>query len=229
MSLQSLHRLAVTLRLQLDRTTMDVGAPDGGPPVARLVKEGDLRRRLAYDIRTGPELDEPAGQLTSYGALGTDGGVIGVVNPSHGRHRVPDGEIHPLVGLRQGRRADNPAHWTVAQHGLPPLTGEAVGLPTRLTFNRVAEFASHQGLDLWMFDHVTPLHFHYGAKESPGFSVSRSPGRARFEITVHDLRVDRRVPLALLAAISQYVLASPRTEAVDAANIARRLLRRPKK
>jgi hypothetical protein len=221
--LQALTSLEVTFGLHLDRTTMEI-SPPGGVPAARLAKPGEIARRLAYDIFTGPGLSEPSGHLTAYGAVERDGAVIGIVNPSHGR--VPDAEIHPMTGLPYGKRADNPAHWTVTQAGLPPLSGTAVGLATKLTHNRVAEFVSQQGADLWMFDYAAPLHFQYSAQGSAGFSVSRTPGRAKFAVTIHDERIDRRLPLAVLAAIGQYQLASPATEAVGAVNIARRLLRR---
>jgi hypothetical protein len=125
-------------------------SPPGEGPVARFVKPGKIGRRLAYDIFTGPGLSELSGHLTACGALERDGAVIGIVNPSHGRGRVPDAEIHPMEGLPYGKR------------------------------------------------------------------------------TIHDERIDRKLPLAALAAIGQCHLASPGAEAVGAANIARRLLRRRK-
>jgi hypothetical protein len=206
--------------LHLDRTTLDIRPTGESEPVVRLSKPGSLRRRLAYEVFTGPQLQVPAGQVTAGGALDTDGTPLGIVNLTGGR--IPDHDLHPLKGGPVSAIHDNPAKWRVVQPGLPALTGARQGMSTWVRFNPVTAFLERQGLYLWYLGLFAPMRFRYRGPGSPGFTVGLRPTPARFDVTIHDPRIDPRLTFASVAALAQLVMTNPQSEVVDTVALFRR-------
>lgn len=209
--LDSLPSLKVTAIFRLRSSALEVRSPTG-EPVARLHKQGAVRDRVAYDLLTGTELGTPAGRITAAGALDINGSPIGIVNLTAGR--APDDDVHPLRGGPISLVTANPARWGIVQPGLPRLSGRPVGWATRLIFNRLTQTLGNVGFSTWIADYVLPMRFAYSSPDSAGFTIKRHRGRARFTLLIHDPRVDRRVALATLVALIQFVVVSPGTDAV---------------
>lgn len=214
--IQGLTTCAVTVGYRLDQTVLDVWRPEQPRPVARLAKNGPIRARAAYQLFVGPELNQVAGQVSPSGALDVTGAPVGLVNLSGGR--VADGDIHPMSGARHSYVVHNPAQWRIVQTGLPLLTGEAVGRATRMCFNRLTDLGERTGFELPTPDFLVTLHFRYGAPESPGFAVKVSQRKARFDVTIEDPRIDRRLVFACLTAMAALLMWNPKREAVDMAS-----------
>ncbi|MFL6073793.1 MAG: hypothetical protein ACJ73S_10395 [Mycobacteriales bacterium] len=219
-----LDSLRVRASFRVRTSTLDIRSRTG-ELVARLRKEGAVRDRIAYDLLTGADPGTPAGRITASGALDVDGSPLGIVNLTAGS--VPDDEVHPLKGGPIALVAANPASWGVVQPGLPRLSGRPRGLATRLVFNRFTRALGNFGFDTWIADYVLPMRFTYSGRDCAGFTITRHRGRARFTLVIHDPRVDRRVALAALVALIQFVLVSPGTDAVTLLRLFRRR-RRPR-
>ena len=219
-AVQALTAFTVTVGYHRDQTVLDIHQPGAEQPVARMVKAGPIRARAAYELFTGPALDRVAGQLSPSGALHTDGTPVGVVNLSGGR--VADASIHPMSGARHSYVVADPTVWRVVPVGLPPLVGHAADRQTRFCFNRLTKLWEKVGFGIWV-DAFIALTFDFRAPDSAGFRVKRAGGgRARFEVSVADPRIDRRMVLACLAAMAALLTWTPRREAVDAVSPFRR-------
>ncbi|MBM9503952.1 hypothetical protein [Actinacidiphila acididurans] len=211
--LQALGSFSALIGLHRDRTTLDIHPADGVPAVARLTKVGPLRKRAAYELFTGPGLKTPAGQLSASGILDSAGTPVGIVNLSNGK--VPDADIHPLSGGLRDYVVDNPSHWRVVQPGLPALTGRAMDGPTKLFHNAVTDATDKIGIDIWAPDYFVTLTFKFSAPGCEGFTVVLTSRKSRLDVTVHDPRVDRRLILACLAALTLRVMRHPRRDILD--------------
>jgi hypothetical protein len=218
--LQALTAFTVTVGYHLNQTIMDVYPAGAAQPVARIVKDGPIRARVAYQVLAGPGLSQPAGQVSPSGALRADGSPAGIVNLSGGK--VPDAKIHPMSGARHSYVEHSPTRWHIAQPSLPPLTGRAANLRTRLCFNRLADLVRWIGFIVWPPDLVVPLTFRFDGPGSAGFTVRRPALRARFDVTADDPRLDRRLILACLAAMAAGHVWVPKRELVDMASPFRR-------
>jgi hypothetical protein len=212
--LQALTSFTVTVGYHHDKTTLDVRRPDLAQPVARMVKAGPIRARAAYELLTGPGLDQHAGQLSPSGALCPDGTPVGIVNLSGGR--VADADIHPMSGARHSYVVADPTVWRVVQAGLPPLVGHATDRRTRLNYNRLTRIWDRVGFEIvvdTVLASLMAMSFDFRAPDSAGFRVKLAGGwRARFEVAVADSRVDRRMVLACVSAMAARITWTPRRE-----------------
>ncbi len=212
-TLQALTSFTASVGYDSRQTVLTVSGPGLPQPVAQLAKVGPVRARAAYELFTGPALNRPAGQVTPSGAQNTDGTAVGIVNLSAGR--VADRDIHPMSGARHTYVVHNPALWRVVPTGSPPLTGHAVGRATRLCFNRLTDLSERTGIGLWTPDFLVSLTFQFSAPDSAGFTVTRLARRARFEVTVADPLLDRRLVLACLTAMTALITWTARAELTD--------------
>lgn len=213
-ALQALTSFTVVVGLHKDRTDLDVLAAEGQPPVARMSKTGPLRKRAAYELFTGPDLKTLAGTMSASGGLDAAGTPFGIVNLTGGK--VPDAEVHPLSGGLRSEVTGNPTRWRVVQPGLPPLAGRAVDRATQLRFNAVTDAAGRIGADVWMPDYVLQPVFQYSAPGCEGFTVKLKSRTARLEVTAHDARVDRRLIMAVSAALALLVMEHGRKDLTNA-------------
>jgi hypothetical protein len=87
--------------------------------------------------------------------------------------------------------------------------------PTRWA-NRVTTFLNRQGIPVPTPGLVTLMTVRYRAPESPGFTVTARmlSWRGRFEVEVADPRIDRRLVLACLTALTALVLWTPLGEGI---------------
>ncbi|GDY33093.1 hypothetical protein [Gandjariella thermophila] len=189
--IQSLTSFTVTAHYGRDDTTFDVRSGDGSGPVARAHKASAFDSRAPYQVLVGPQLDQPAGFVNAFGAWTTERTKIGTVTSER-----------RLLGRKR---------WQVNQHDLPSLTGEPIGASAvryRFPFSLV--------LTNTAADNVLPFKLTFIAPGSDGFVVARSAGvRARFTVTVRDPRLDRRVLLACVIALSLYESADLRQQVAD--------------
>lgn len=213
--LRALTSFSAIVRLHTDRTILDVQPMGGASPVARMSKVGARRKRAAYELFTGPGLKTVAGQLSASGALDAEGRSLGIVNLTAGR--VPDADVHPLRGGLRPDTVSDPTRWRVIQPGLPPLSGHAVDRAARLNYNRVTGAMEKVGFGIRM-DYAGLLTFRFSAPGCGGFTAAVASRKSRLDVTVHDQRVDRRLVLACLAALTLKVMQTARGEAVDMAS-----------
>jgi hypothetical protein len=214
---QALTSFSASVGHQLDQTWLDVYPPGGARPVARMVKAGPVRARMAYQLFAGPALDQVAGQLSPSGALDVDGRPIGIVNLSGGR--VADDAIHPMSGARKSYVVHKPLRWRVVQAGLPPLTAEAVGVAAKVGASRVMDLVDWLGVWVPTPGLVAPVTLRYRAPESAGFAVTVPPSifTERFEVEVTDPRLDRRMVFACLTAMVALTGGTPRSGLINLA------------
>ncbi|NUS10457.1 MAG: hypothetical protein HOY69_03445 [Streptomyces sp.] len=209
--LQPLTTFVVDVRPQVRRTTFDVRPAPAAPPVAQLVKHRPLNRPASYELFTGPGLAVPAGRLSESGALDADGRPVGVVNLTGGKYE--DARVNPLNGAFHTYTESNPTRWHVVQPGLPRLAGRPASRASRMAYNKVTDVLGKVGYDIkgtWL----GAMAFTYGAPGCDGFTVSLGR-RGRFDVTVHDSRVDRRLVLACVTAVAHTELDSIRAEGVS--------------
>lgn len=201
--LQALSSFRAEVERRRDRTTLDI-RPVGGSaaPVARMTKVGPPAKRAAYELFTGPGLDVAAGLLTASGGVDAHEAPFGIVNLSAGE--LADAQIHPLSGGLRAYASENPTAWRVVQPGLPALTGEAANRDTQRAFRRgpVSDAIAKIGITpLWLPVRRRPLlEFRFSAPGCEGFRVAMKG--ERFDVEVLDPRVDRRLVLACLAALT---------------------------
>jgi hypothetical protein len=212
-----LSAFTVIVRYRWRRATLEVRSQGSARPVARLLKNGSRRARVAYELYVGPGLTQAGGHITASGAQDAAGWPVGIVNLSGGR--VADDAIHPLSGARHGYVRHHPTQWRVVQRGMPPLRGTAEGRVTRLLFNRLTARADHLGgLDdvLWQLNpipalalglgvFVAPLTFRFSGGNSAGFRVKVAGGRRRLDVQVDEPRLDRRLVLACVTALAWFL------------------------
>lgn len=204
------------------KTALDVVGDADGAIVARLEKAGDVRQRAAYQLFAGPDLSQDIAHLSPSGAQDAGAAPVGIVNLSGGSRA--DANIAPLSGARHSYVSHDPTRWAVVQPGLPRLTGVGADGATKLTFNRVARFLNEQGLPVPTPGLVAPMTVRYRAEGCAGFTVTTRmvARRGRFEVTVADPRVDRRLVLACLTAFTALVLWTPRREGISSLSPFRR-------
>jgi hypothetical protein len=213
-ALPELTSFTATVSFAAGRTVVEVYPPGAPQPVARLVKAGAPRARAAYELFTGPGLRDVTGTVSPSGALDADGTPVGIVNLSGGKK--PDAEIHPMSGARHSYVVGNPMLWRVVQAGMPALAGHAGDRATRLTFNPMTGFINRLGIPAPTPGIVRPMTFEYLAQDSPGFTIRQAAGwKPRFEVTVADSRVDRRMIFAVLTALAIHTVWTLRGEAID--------------
>lgn len=211
-----------TVGFAANKTTLDVLAGADQTLLARLEKTGDVRKPAAYQLFPGADLARDIAHLTPSGAQDETGAPIGIVNLSDGTK--PDADIQPMSGARHGYVQHDPTRWAVVQPGLPRLTGEAADRATKMTFNRITGFLSRQGILVPTPGLVAPMTVHYRAQDSAGFTVTTRmvSWQGRFEVTVADPGVDRRLVLACLTALTALVLWTPRREGISSISPFRR-------
>ncbi len=188
--LHSLTSFQVTVSYGRQQTTFDIWGADRATPVARLYRAGAYDSLRALQLLVGPQLANIAGYVTERAAYAPDRTELGTVNSRFGAPRRK--------------------RWSVAQPGLPVLTGHPTGASAtryRFPFSLVLTGVANN---------VLPFNFLFDARDSTGFVISRSGGvRARFAVTVHDSRVDRRLVLAAVVALNRFESSDVRQEAID--------------
>jgi hypothetical protein len=190
--LRSLTAFRVSARYGRTETTFDVRMPGRPTPVARLFKAGPYDSLRAFHVLTGPDLTDLAGYVTGLAAYAPDRTQVGSVAS---RSRV----------LR-------PARWSVEQPGLGTLAAQHAGI-SAVRF----VFPFSIVLSGTVADTVLPFRFCFRSSDSRGFVVSRHTGlRARFTVTVHDPRLDRRLILAAVVSLNRYASSDLRQDIVDA-------------
>lgn len=176
--IQSLSSFTVTADYGRAHTTYNVHVDGQQAPVARMHKDTVYSSSSEYGAYTGPGLGQLAGYVTNFGARSADRTLLGKVDT---RRRA----------LREGE-------WTVIQNGLGELTGESVGVSTKL--RRDSRLGNLLAVPASEFAFTTRLHFR--SPESAGFELTRLRGvRARYAATIHDDRVNR---LLILACVANY-------------------------
>jgi hypothetical protein len=216
--LQSLTSFGATVVQHPDRTVLDIVPAGASQPVARMTKVGALRKRAAYELLIGPQLTTPAGQLSASGALDAAGNALGIVNLSGGKKA--DADIHPLSGGHHTYASGNPTKWRVIQPRLPPLAVRGMDRRTRRRYNRAAELVDTIGLPNPYA--LGPQTFGFSGPGCAGFTVTLDSGKSRLDVTVHDQRVDRRLILACLAALTLSCMDNMRREVTEVLTYFRR-------
>lgn len=185
-SLWSASSFRVSFRYGRQETGVDVVA--GGTLVARLVKVGRPDSAQPYRLTVA---GQPAGIIGGPVAYGPDGAPLGRV----------DSRKQVMRGYR----------WSVDQPGLGTLTASAVGASgLRYAWPQSMVLASGPA------NAVLPFRFHFRGGGSDGFTVHRKAGmRAEFDVEVHDPRVDRRLAIAAVLALSRYESNDLRQEIAD--------------
>lgn len=182
--IRTLDAFSVAFAYRRRETTWLVHAPGQDAPVARVHKAAAPDSREPYQVYGGPQLDELLGLLSGRRALAADGSRIGEVTWA-GRN-----------GLRGGLLADE--KWTCVQDGLGELDGRPVGLGSRARHAYVVGSLLDNGLTDLLLDHS----LRYRDESSEGFEFSRRSGvRSRYDVRVHDPRVNR---LLVLAAVGRF-------------------------
>jgi hypothetical protein len=188
--LHSMTSFQVTVSYGRQQTTFDIWGADRATPVARLYRAGAYDSLRALQLLVGPQLADIAGYVTERAAYAPDRTELGTVNSRFGAPRRK--------------------RWSVAQPGLPVLTAHPTGASAtryRFPFSLVLTGVANN---------VLPFNFLFDARDSTGFVVSRSGGvRAKFAVTVHDSRVDRRLVLATVVALNRFESSDVRQEAID--------------
>lgn len=200
-ALQSLTEFIVDMQFEARTTAFDVVPAGESAPIARMTGHGptDL---AAMQVLTGPDLDTLVGLVTPNGAVAADRSPVGVVNLNPGK--VSDDEIDPLKGLLLKKVKHSPEHWRIVQPGLPPLTGRAVGVASRVGFGRFTRgITDLTGDEFRLASYLMPFHFVFKAKGSDGFSVQRPARKMQLSVSVRDSRIDRRLVLACVAAFNE--------------------------
>ncbi|MBM9503951.1 hypothetical protein [Actinacidiphila acididurans] len=210
--LRALTSFGAAVGLHRNRTVLEVRPSPNAPAMARLSKVGPLRKRAAYELFAGPGLTAVVGTLSESGGLDGTGTPFGIVNLTGGK--VADADVHPLHGGLRTTTVADPTRWRVVQPGLPPLTGHAVDRVAKLNFNRVSGAMDRIGFG-FRLDYAGLMTFRFAAPDCAGFNVAVVSRAARLDVTVHDPRVDNRLVLACLAALTLKVLQTARGEAVD--------------
>lgn len=189
--LQSLTAFSVTPRYGRNETTFDVRAAGQSAPVARLFKASQYDSRHPLQVLIGPQLTDPAGYVNAFGAYAADQTQLGTVRS---RYR----------SLRATR-------WQLDQTNLSTLVARPTGISSlRYRFPFVIVLGRS------VASNFLPFRFWFQAKDSQGFVVSRHAGiRARFTVAVHDPRLDRRLILAAVVALSERESGDLRQEAID--------------
>jgi hypothetical protein len=189
--LRSLASFTVAVSYGRNETALDVRVTGQPEPVARLFKASQYDSRFPFQVLTGPQLSEVGGYVTPFAAFAANRAQLGKVKS---RYR-------PL-------RAKS---WEVEQPGLPVLSARPIGassLRYRFPFSLL--------LADTLADSFLPFNFLFQGNESRGFVVSRATGiRARFTVTVHDPRVDRRLVLAAVVGLNRYASSDVRQDVVD--------------
>lgn len=196
--LQSLTSFTVTADYHRHATTLDVW-PEGRPaPEARLHKDGPVLDLDPFRVLTGPRLDEPDGQVSRTGAWAPDGTRIGTVTHLVGRtaRKLDRYQVSPAK-LQASR-------WRVEQVGLPVVSGGPAGAIGRLRFNALTDFLLESNVLTGHnpVDYLLPFAFRFAGEGLSGFEISRSAGRSRLSVTVHDPRIDRRLVLACVVSVN---------------------------
>jgi hypothetical protein len=189
--LQAVTSFSVTPRYGRNETSLDVNMTGQPAPIARLFKASQYDSRRPLQVLVGPQLTDLAGYVNSFAAYAPDRTKIGVI----GSRRRP-------LGTKR---------WHLDQPGLPTLTAKPTGASSlRYRFPLALVLAGT------IANSFLPFHFRFQSKDSQGFTVSRRAGvRARFTVIMHDPRLDRRLVLATVVALSQYESNDLRQEAVD--------------
>jgi hypothetical protein len=176
--IQSLSSFTVTANYGRAHTTYNVHVDGQKASVARMHKDTVFSSGGAYRVYTGPGLDQLVGYVTDFRAKSADGAPLGNVETR-------------MRGLRDDK-------WVVLQNGLGELTGESVGVSTKL--RRESRLGYLVAVPASEFAFTTRLHFR--SPESAGFELTRHRGvRAKYAATIHDDRVNR---LLILACVARY-------------------------
>jgi hypothetical protein len=181
--MHTLNQFQVSFTFRRRETTWLI-ADGNDTPVARLHKPADPDSRKPYRVYGGPALDHLLGYVAISIALDADGRELGRV-----RHRS-----HTSWGLRSGLLTDE--DWTVTQPGLGTLEGRPAGLGSR------ARHAIGVGnvMDNVLTDVVLAHTLRYRGATSEGFELTRRPGvNSRYDVRIHDPRVNRLLVLAAVA------------------------------
>lgn len=210
--LRALSSFTAKVGLHRDRTTLDILPAESAPAVARMSKVGPLHKRAAYELFAGPGLKTAIGTMSETGGIDADGVSFGIVNLTGGK--VADPDVHPLHGGLRTTTVADPTRWRVVQPGLPPLTGQAVDRVARMNYNRVSGAMDKIGFG-FKLDYAGLMTFGFTGPGSDGFTVAVVSRKARLDVTVHDPRLDNRLILACLAALTLKVMQTARGEAVD--------------
>jgi hypothetical protein len=188
---QTLTSFTVSPSYGRNETTLDVVAAGQPTPVARLFKASQYDSRQPLQLLVGPQLADPAGYVNGFAAYAADRTKLGTITSR--------------------RRPFGTRRWQLEQPGLPALTAKPTGtsaLRYRFPFALL--------LTGTLANSFLPFRYRFHGTDCQGFTVSRRAGiRARFTVTVHDQRVDRRVVLASVVALSHYESNDLRQEGVD--------------
>jgi hypothetical protein len=191
--LRALMSFTVAIKYGRSETALDVWSPGEAAPVARLVKDGPYDGRGPFRVLVGSPLTKTAGSVSSAGsaAYSSHGDQLGTVASSHGVLRAK--------------------RWTVHQPTLPPLIARPIGMSSVRYV-----FPLSLALSGTLADRFLPFRFSFQGNRSRGFVVRRTAGmRARFAVNIHDDRIDRRLVLATVVALSRWESGDVRQEFID--------------
>lgn len=189
--LHTLTSFTVTTKYGRNQTILDVVATGHPTPIARLFKASQYDSRQPLQLLVGPQLADPAGYISGFAAYAAD--------------------RTKLATVVSRRRPFGVRRWQLEQTGLPALTAKPTG-----TSSIRYRFPLAIVLTGTLANGFLPFQFRFRSAASEGFTVSRHAGiRARFTVTVHDPRLDRRIILATVVALSKHESSDLRQEGVD--------------
>ena len=203
--LQALTSFAVRVRLRRDETTLDAVLPGRSEPVARVHKPAAYSSRQPYQMFVGAGLAEPVGFIAGFTLFGPDRAQLGKIGDVSGRRGRP--------------------RWEVERPGLPTMVSRPVGASAsqyRFPFTLPAAILGGLLPFRFSFEPSGPSE-HSGPFEPRqagvgGFVITRRGGiRSRFEVTVDDPLLDRRVVLAAVTTVNQFGSEDLRKDLVDGA------------
>ncbi|MEZ0092792.1 hypothetical protein [Streptacidiphilus sp. EB129] len=178
MVIRTLDAFTVRFEFRVRETTWTVHAKGERAPVARVHRPDGPSSRRPYRVYSGPQLDTEIGLLAGGTAFAPDRTRIG-------------GVVRDRVEGVRGQLLQNEV-WTFSQVGFGDLAGNPVGLGSRARHTLLDDYMDNSVADA-LLDH----RLRYRSDDSSGFELIRRSGmRSRYDVRIHDPRVNRILVLA---------------------------------
>jgi hypothetical protein len=180
--LQALAQFDVAARFDKSETryTITVAHEAAAVGVLRQAFDSDPRRRGPFTLYTGPGHAIVAGYIAGLAPV-----------------TAFDPEQHELGSVGFPGKMPDHNRWQIEQPGWPLLTGKPAGV-SAIRYNSLVD-----DLTELLGGSFLPFTFAFKGPGTPGLIISRPLGtRERFHVEVRDGRLDRRIALAAVVALS---------------------------